>query len=244
MSNINNQINKINHIFYQTYASSFSQTRQYPWPGWQPVIHQLDRSISHTILDLGCGNGRFLYYLLSQQILLSTYVGIDQSEAMLKQIREQYFEMKQISFRQVNLLTDEWVASFFQERRRFDLIVIFGVMHHLASIDQRLSLLLKAEKLLSDHGLLAVSFWQFNRDPRFEKMNVLAHKNAQNKLDLNRNDYLLSWQGRFQTPRFAHFFTHVEIETLTKALPMNRLLSWCADGKHMTNHYELYQKRS
>src|SRR5690348_16330448 len=61
-------LNKVNQDFYNSISESFDNSRQYYWEGWNIlwdfIIHN---NISiESILDLGCGNARFLKFLESR----------------------------------------------------------------------------------------------------------------------------------------------------------------------------------
>ena len=61
------RLNQINHDFYRVTAAEFDQTRTQPWPGWHKLLSYIER-IAHrsstvTVLDVGCGNGRFGVFL-------------------------------------------------------------------------------------------------------------------------------------------------------------------------------------
>ena len=68
--NFINKINELNYKFYKINAQSFSNTRSKAWQGWDkllPLILQF-KSKSLKILDLGCGNGRFIKFLCDKKI--------------------------------------------------------------------------------------------------------------------------------------------------------------------------------
>ena len=57
---------QLNNTFYREHSTSFSDTRQAPWPGWvrtmDIALEQLDvATIEHPVrvFDLACGNMRF-----------------------------------------------------------------------------------------------------------------------------------------------------------------------------------------
>ena len=80
-------LDHINRDFYIAQSDEFSATRGKPWPAWDRV---LDRVISsrefehagHSILDVGCGNGRFASLLEDTPAADWRYLGIDASPAL------------------------------------------------------------------------------------------------------------------------------------------------------------------
>ena len=80
------RLNAINREFYQRTAGEFDRTRQRPWRGWQLLMQALDRPI-RSVLDLGCGNGRFALFLAQSQASAFRYIGIDNSARLLAAAR-------------------------------------------------------------------------------------------------------------------------------------------------------------
>jgi len=191
---------------YSDFAKDFSSTRQAPWAGWKRLISQIpsikDPNLKENsklqtanselkILDLGCGNGRFLKFLTSNiQYSISKYVGIDNAEELLEIAKNniknktlniknpskelQTLISKHIIFHKRDLESIDWDVELDQE---FDLVVIFGVMHHIHSFEKRVELLQKAAKHLSLDGILAVTFWQFKDNESFVKKHDISNLN-------------------------------------------------------------------
>src|SRR5579859_6490384 len=77
------RLNRLNQQFYGQVAADFSQTREQPWSGWQQLIPLLQQKKPHSILDLGCGNGRFGEFL-QKHLSDFRYHGIDNNENLLQ----------------------------------------------------------------------------------------------------------------------------------------------------------------
>ena len=107
-----------------------------------------------------------------------------------------------------------------------DLCVSFGFMHHIPLREHRMQVL----RALVDHarsgGLVALSLWQFERDPR------IAGK-ARPVSGGDRGDYLLGWQGTAGLQRFCHSFSEEEVDELSAsvALDAREVARYSADGK-------------
>src|SRR5690606_28455 len=85
------ELNRINLDFYRRQAESFSQSRGKPWRGWDRVLAQLPARASQStlsVLDVGCGNGRFGAYLEQHLGEPFSYQGLDASSALLLCARE------------------------------------------------------------------------------------------------------------------------------------------------------------
>src|SRR5437773_46351 len=59
------RLNEINRAFYNRVAQDFDETRQQAWPGWDTLLSYLNAPLNAplSVLDVGCGNGRFGLFL-------------------------------------------------------------------------------------------------------------------------------------------------------------------------------------
>jgi len=108
-----------------------------------------DKNIS--ILDFGCGNGR-LAEGLSDWNKLKSYVGIDDSSATLNEARLKLKDKHNFSFQ-------EKLTSLKEAQSRFDIILLFNVMHHV-NRENRKELVQLLRNFLSDEGIILV--WEHN----------------------------------------------------------------------------------
>src|SRR5664279_238076 len=75
-------LNDLNRRFYETVAADFDATRQTAWQGWDPLVRYLKPPL--TVLDVGCGNGRFGVFLADRLGKTGLhYHGIDSSAILL-----------------------------------------------------------------------------------------------------------------------------------------------------------------
>src|SRR5262245_36904942 len=89
------RLNQINREFYRVTAGRFDESRQQAWPGWERLAGHLQIDSSGkpqtplTVLDVGCGNGRFGRFL-AQRFGTDAirYHGLDSSPALLERARE------------------------------------------------------------------------------------------------------------------------------------------------------------
>ena len=138
---------------------------------------------------------------------------------------------------------------------RFDLVVSFGFMHHIAGYELRRRFIEKLLKLTSPTGVCVLSLWRFAEDPRAREKAMRETKENLSALkagtlhgaeaftltqckkiedSLEKGDFLLSWQGQAGYGRYCHSFSDREIDTIVRDLPSSyRLLDrFCADGKN------------
>ena len=237
------QLININQNFYQTTAHQFSESRQFAWPGWQPLLPYI-RSSPQTIIDIGCGNGRWCKFLISKNIKINKYYGIDFDQTLLNLAK------KSCPYPWANWLefdiTEPSIILDHLKSQPITLIGCFGLLHHLPSFNLRLALINQLIKLLSLNGIISISFWQYHLDPRFNSKVIDWSTNSINPSDLEPNDYLLSWQNNPQALRYVHVFNNQEINKLISKLASVKIINqYKSDGKsNNLNHYVVIQKIS
>ena len=238
--------------FYQTHATSFSNTRNNPWEGWQRVlgifkeVYLQDKPAGElTTFDLAAGNLRFEHFLQENltKHQLNMYA-LDNCEALLPEnftVQFQHFDILSACLHD-SFSTEDILAP------ASDLAVSFGFMHHVpghAMQNQILNCLIEKTK---SGGLIAVTFWQFMRDEKRRNKQICKTQEAIERfelVDMGDNDYVIGWQDEADAYRYAHNFTDAEITDLIE--PYSRKIklmnSFSADGRsHDLNKYIVLQK--
>lgn len=234
-SNTVEKLNKLNHDFYTTTAKEWDDSRSYSWKGWSRLIKEIEamepfffkREI--RILDIGCGNGRFIEFLQEKEIKFD-YTGVDFNEDLLRIAKQRYNKNKQIKFIQSDLLrldTREFDG-------KFDLIVSFGVMHHIPGLSNRVQFIKNLIMHMEDNGYLVLTLWKFNEFERFKKKIASPEKLASlniNEKELEENDYILDWKRGIEAYRYAHYIDISETGTYIHETKADLYSSFRADGK-------------
>jgi tRNA (uracil-5-)-methyltransferase TRM9 len=223
-------LNRLNRRFYADRGEEFSDTRGSTWPAWERVLDRFletrpDRHASHSILDVGCGNGRFATTLRKRLPPGFRYVAVDASPVLVSRARR-------------SSGGSAFVADFvarplpvIPRAQRFDLIVLFGVLHHVPSWERRRSFLVERAGMLRAGGMLAASFWQFASEERFVRRFVDWRQGAPevDRKDLEAGDHLVRW-GDGKAFRYCHYAGPAEAAELTWASGLRRLETFRCDG--------------
>ncbi|MEM1248202.1 MAG: class I SAM-dependent methyltransferase [Acidobacteriota bacterium] len=222
---VRERLRSVNRAFYDEHSGSFSSTRGRAWAGWTRAVPEAPRSV----LDLGCGNGRFERYLEEQDrnAALERYVGTDTSLSLLDCARRQT-SRPGVHFVQHDL---EHLAGTF--RLSFDLTVAFGVLHHVPGEEQRTDFLRSAAATLTPEGRLLVTCWQFQEDPRFASRCAEWRSIGLREDDVEPGDALLRWgdSGDASAVRYCHATAPDELTRLARSSKLELADTFYADGK-------------
>lgn len=241
-------LNQLNQDFYTQISEDFSASRNFSWQGWTEIINYLPKKENLKVLDIACGNGRFVEFLKQNLHDSFSYLGLDNSKELLK-IAQKKFKKQQFEFFDLikNYLANEKIT--FNTQEKFDLIVSFGLSHHLPSAELREEFFKSLKNKLNTNGLIVISNWQFaNEKDRFQKNIVNWKKIIKNSkiniwekiklifilLNLGKNDFLLDWrkgESAGQVFRYCHYLSEEEIIKLVEKSGLKIMTSFFADGK-------------
>ena len=156
----------MNRRFYDAHADAFVRKRQYAWRGWArvPVPPPGPRRGRVRLLDVGCGHGRFLADWIAKGRPPVDYVGVDFSPVLLERARwtAKPRPADTVAWREASL--PDPAVDF---EAPFDLVVAFGVAHHVAGAERRRAFLRQLASFARPGGLVVVTVWRFGREPRF-----------------------------------------------------------------------------
>jgi len=231
----------LNRRFYEAVGSEFDRTRDHPWPGWKRVAAlAADRRNASTpaqaayhVLDVGCGNGRFVFLLESLSGWRSRfdYLGIDASETLLAAARRRNPAPERVRFEHRDVIAEPLDGTL--PRGPFALVACFGLLHHVPGFAQRRALLARMLERVEPGGLLAVTLWRFADFERFRSRIVPWDESADpiDRAELEPGDHLLRWSDGDAPPRYCHFVDDSEEERLQAGLPATLVDRFDADGR-------------
>jgi SAM-dependent methyltransferase len=235
-------LNRINQRFYASIADEWSVKRRLAWPGFERVVQRLP-SRTHDgpatrVLDVGCGDGRFGQFLAERSAAGAlihdiTYLGTDVSEALLTRARLRALPPS-YHFKQADFVEASIADSLGDQR--FDLIGLFGVLHHIPGHTERAELLRALAERVGDFGRLAFTVWRLDEDRRFATHRIPFEAYNSTVLEpitldqLDPGDTLLRWGSGDAPPRYCHFPSAQELDALIQATGLAVCDRFRADG--------------
>lgn len=218
-----NRLRELNNRFYDQYADSFSETRGHAWPGWKRVLSDVrnePKSVK-TVIDIAGGNCRFEKYCIENGLHDTKFHVVDSCPALAPEIPNTTFQFLDViecllSSKQL----DKEICS-----NPADLVVSFGFLHHVPDEVLRTTFLRQLVSIASPSGIIAITFWQFAKNPRLAEKAIATTDAACRELGLvlDENDFILGWKGAEGAYRYCHSFTDGEVERIV------RLISDCAE---------------
>jgi SAM-dependent methyltransferase len=224
------RLNQINREFYQITAVSFDESRSEPWPGWDMLPPYLKTPLS--VLDVGCGNGRFGLFLAEKLASPPQYHGIDNNPALLDRARAALAHLD------ARLETRDMIIDP-PDEGAYNLVALFGVLHHVPGRAQRRIFVQTLAQRVAPGGILALAAWCFYEYERFRARIVPWPDD----LDVEPHDYLLDWRRGARALRYCHYVDEAEHADLVAASGLTEITTYRADGRtNDINRYSLLRR--
>jgi 2-polyprenyl-3-methyl-5-hydroxy-6-metoxy-1,4-benzoquinol methylase len=198
---------------YDAFAETFSNSRKnLHWPELEYIIADMKSQNYSSILDIGCGNGRFLEESQKLDFTPWIYLGIDSSEWMITEARKLHSGNH---FEAIGMQELRNTSKFQILSSKFDCILFLASFHHLEIEVDRIQVLQDAKKLLSPNGRIYMTNWNLLEQEKYQK----NHR----------------WNGEFDIKigkfsRYYYGFTQVELEKLCiqsgYTIIENRIFEW------------------
>lgn len=241
-------LNQLNQRFYLTVVDEFDRTRNSFWQGWENLIPHLSAKTSKSlsVLDVGCGNGRFGQFLVQHfPDFTIKYTGVDSSIALLKSA-EKKLQATTLQPKLIKLDLVEHLLSkqILLEKQSFDLVVAFGMFHHIPAFDLRKLLFKQLSTLVAPSGILCIGFWQFLNSVKLRERFIDPKTLGLDVTEFEENDYILDWRaGESPAYRYCHYTNNQEEIALLKQTKLKVIDEFFADGAtNNLNHYLMLKK--
>ena len=229
-------LNQINRDFYATTATEFDATRGRAWVGWERLLREIDRPV-RSVLDVGCGNGRFGVFMADHQTHAFTYHGMDNNPKLLIFARNTLADHPHVT---VQLTEQDAILGDLSDGQ-YDLVVLFGVIHHVPGSMQRQTFMRDLAQRVNTKGYLAFAAWRLYEQARFQKRIVAWD----DELSVEKHDYLLDWRRGTRALRYCHYVDDTEHADLIQATGLNLIADYRADGStHDLNRYSVLQRKA
>ncbi|MEK7538919.1 MAG: class I SAM-dependent methyltransferase [Patescibacteria group bacterium] len=188
---------------YETIASDFSRTRG---TFWQELMFVYDMvPPTSRILDIGCGNGRFLSALKDDTV---DYTGVDFSKGLIDIAKERYRERPHATFQTADALALPF------SNHSFDIAVSFAVLHHIPSRAYRIQFLKEAARVIKPGSTIILTAWNVWHSRPWTVLKF-ALKKLLGQTHTDVGDALLDF-GKEKNVRFVHALTAREIRSLAR----------------------------
>jgi len=127
--------------FYNDNAVNFSKTRVFPWPSTREFLDKIENG--KKVLDIGCGNGRNLFYRDNIDI-----IGLEISDELCDIVKKKGGKV---------ILGNMTELPF--EDNTFDYIICVAVYHHLNNNNDRKKSLSEIFRVLKSNGVAFIQVW-------------------------------------------------------------------------------------
>jgi 2-polyprenyl-3-methyl-5-hydroxy-6-metoxy-1,4-benzoquinol methylase len=211
----------LNRHFYHQFATSFAESRRNPQPGFKRLLAFLPAG-EFTLLDVGCGEGRFGRFLRSQGMTVN-YTGLDFSVELLAHAAEKL---------EGNFITaDLSRAGCLDQLDHFDVVVCLATLQHLPGRHNRQRLLFEMATHLSQEGIIVMSNWQFMSSARQRRKILDWAVVGLSAGEVETNDYLLSWQRNGHGRRYVTYIDAGETSYLATGAGLEIIDQFQSDGR-------------
>lgn len=106
-----------------------------------------------------------------------------------------------------------------------DLVVAFGVLHHIYGFQNRVQFMKGLANTLQDGGTLVVSTWNFGNNPRYQSkyldQSSICEDIGIDPSQLEAHDYFLGFGHQNPYPRYCHWVSDLEMQQIASELKVS-----------------------
>jgi SAM-dependent methyltransferase len=181
---------------YDAYATTFSNSRKnLQWPELDHIIEDMQQCGYTSVLDIGCGNGRFVEQAMRYEVWGMRYMGIDSSAGMITEAQKLHpgYEFA---------VCPMWELATLQHSNTptFDCIILLASYHHLEFRAERIAVLEDMKSLIAPGWAIYMTNWNLRDQPKYEKS-----RRWDGDFDIKIGEYSRYYHG-FTTDELAELF--------------------------------------
>ena len=204
---------------YNSIAEDFSKTRKTGWQEFEEFLNYINDNDS--IIDLGCGNGRFYQFLKNKRKV--KYIGIDNSKKLLEEakkiVKKETTKLK-ASTSKLKTSSSKFIEGDLlkvpAQNASAKVVACIAAFHHLPSKELREKSLKEMHRVLQKNGKLILTVWNLLEQPKYEKDVTKAKIKWLTTLGkYEKRGLSIPWGGE-KIPRYYYAFKEKEIEKLLK----------------------------
>ncbi len=214
---------------YRRISQPFSDTRNRIWTDCTAFADDVKKGAN--VLDVGCGNGKLVPWLLEQGI--SSYTGIDLNPNFIRIAKERYPDGV-CGFFEGDILT---LGQHSMGGKTFNVVLCIAVLHHLPSENMRIAALRNLKERLADGGVLIMTNWNFfalagkKSIWRYGYERMVKRTADEKYPGLSWRDLLTHWKsGNTDEILYYHAFTARELKRLLRAAGFKHIRCWHASN--------------
>ncbi len=204
-------------VDYNPFAKTFSQSRKnMKWPELDTILQDIQENNFKKIVDIGCGNGRFVEQYMSKfGELPSNYTGVDASEILVQEAKKTFPNQEFIVSTMQDFVSKLAKKIVDNVEDKFDAIVFLASFHHLETEQERIQVLSDCKKFLKKNWKIYLTNW-----------NLLPQEKYKNSHTGNGDFQIKIWEFY----RYYHWFSLEELEYIFHKsgfyIEKNEIFSW------------------
>ncbi|EAN33804.1 Methyltransferase domain protein [Theileria parva strain Muguga] len=190
------------HQIYKNIATHFSHTRYGCWGNVVKVIESVRPS--SVILDVGCGNGKYLSTRTD-----CYFIGVDICSELLHLAREKHVNSN------FSLVISNALKLPFKDNFA-NLTLAIAIIHHLSTTQRRLEVIRELIRCTRTGGIILIYLWSFEQDAsyvgyrEFRSQDVLVPWNLQQKYSPTKDLHFKRYYHLFNRDEVDHICQHFD----------------------------------
>lgn len=183
-------MNEINHETYNYIANEFSETRAYVWQCVKDFTNLINLYNNHksSILEIGCGNGKNMEYLIKNinANSTSTIIGIDNCENFIEICSKKNLDARHSNSNSISFPNNS-----------FDFILCIAMFHHLLTIEEQNQTFTEILRVMKNNSYGILTCWSTIQP---EKSNFKFTEGIN----------IVPWKGRKNVNKIRYYFVYSE----------------------------------